>query len=99
MEPNDAFSDFAPPARTDKPADLQKLWDQWDQAQKEETASEYTRGLNLLGVGLFIVGSVCYALGAGWLKAGLAPLVLVIGASILAVKKIKSLWRQRTLER
>ena len=85
--------------KAEKPQDMQKLWEKWDQAQKEEGPSEYVRGWNLVGVGLFIVGAVFQILGSGWLKLRLAPIIIAGGAAILAVKKIKSLWLARSPKR
>ncbi len=94
---------FAPlasgPRTTDKSPDMQKLWEKWDQAQKEEGPSEYVKGWNLLGVGLFIAGAVFQTLGSGWLKFRVAPILIAGGAAILAVKKIKALWLARSLKR
>jgi hypothetical protein len=93
------LSKMAPTSiKEEKPQDMQVLWEHWDQAQKEESPSEYAKGWNLVGVGLFIAGGVFQILGSGWLKLKLAPIIIICGAAILAVKKIKSLWLARSLK-
>ena len=100
MDPRETGGDLAGPAKTERPPDILRLWEQWDQTRKEKaSSSDYTRGWNLVGVGLFIAGSVFFSLGSGWLKARLGPIVIIIGAVILAAKKIKSLWLERSLKR
>ncbi|MFZ2088610.1 MAG: hypothetical protein WAU47_08550 [Desulfobaccales bacterium] len=82
------------------PQDVKSLWERWDNAHKEETASDLVRGYNLLGVGLIISGSLLQTFSSSPLvRFRIAPLVIVIGAVIIAVKKIKALWLQRSLER
>jgi uncharacterized membrane protein YdbT with pleckstrin-like domain len=79
-----------------EPKDMRSLWDRWDKAQKEETPSELVRGYNLVGVIMIIVGALFQALGSGFLKFRIAPIVILIGAAILAVKKFRTLWSQRS---
>ena len=77
--------------------DVKSLWDRWDKAQKEETTSELVKGYNLIGVVMIIVGVLLQAMGAGFLKFRLAPILIIVGAMILAVKKFRTLWAQRSL--
>jgi hypothetical protein len=82
------------------PQDVKSLWERWDNAQKEETASDLVRGYNLVGVGLIISGSLLQTFSSsGLVKFRIAPLVIVIGAAIIVVKKVRALWLQRSLER
>jgi hypothetical protein len=85
--------------KVDLHQDVKSLWERWDKAQKEETTSELVKGYNLLGVGMIIAGCLFQTLGSGLLKFRVAPIVLLIGAAILAVKKFKALWSQRSLSR
>jgi len=77
--------------------DMKSLWDRWDKARKEETPSELVKGYNLVGIILIIVGALLQTLGSGLLNFRIAPIVVLIGAAILAVKKFKTLWSQRSL--
>ena len=77
--------------------DVKSLWERWDEAQSENTASDLVRGLNLVGVIMIIVGTLVQILGSGFLKLQVAPIVILIGAGILAVKKFNTLWSQRSL--
>ena len=77
--------------------DVKSLWERWDKAQSEDTPSDLVQGLNLVGVIMIIVGSLFQILGSGFLKLRLAPIVIIIGAAILAVKKFKKLWSERSL--
>jgi uncharacterized membrane protein YdbT with pleckstrin-like domain len=77
--------------------DVKSLWDRWDKAQKEETPSELVKGYNLAGVIMIIVGALFQTMGTGFLKFRIAPIVVLIGAVILAVKKFKKLWSERSL--
>ena len=77
--------------------DVKSLWERWDKAQKEETPSELVKGSNLVGVMMIIVGTLFQTLGSGFLKLRIAPIVILIGAAILAVKKFRTLWSQRSL--
>jgi uncharacterized membrane protein YdbT with pleckstrin-like domain len=77
--------------------DMKSLWDRWDKAHKEETPTELVRGSNLVGVLLIIVGALLQTLGSGFLNFRIAPIVILIGAAILAVKKFRTLWSQRSL--
>ena len=71
--------------------------ERWDKARTEEAPSELVRGYNLVGVVMIIVGALVQALGSGFLKYRIAPIAILIGAVILAVKKFKTLWSQRSL--
>jgi uncharacterized membrane protein YdbT with pleckstrin-like domain len=77
--------------------DVKSLWDRWDKAQKEDTPSELVKGSNLAGVIMIIVGALFQSLGSGFLKLKVAPILILVGAVILAVKKFKALWNQRSL--
>jgi hypothetical protein len=79
--------------------DVKSLWDRWDKAQKEEVPSELVKGYNLVGIVMILVGFVLQTWSSGFLKVRLAPIVIVIGAGILAVKKFRALWSQRSLNR
>lgn len=76
--------------------DVKNLWDRWDNAQKGEAPSELVKGSNLAGVIMIIAGALFQALGSGFLKFPLAPIVIFVGASILIVKKFRTLWSQRS---
>ncbi len=77
--------------------DVESLWERWDKAQKEETPSDLVKGFNLVGVIMIIVGTLFQTLGTGFLKLRLAPVIILIGAAILAVKKFRALWSQRSI--
>lgn len=86
------------PGRAHPYPDLKSLWDRWDQIQQEEHPTQLARGVNLVGVGLIIIGAVFQNFGPG-LLGDAAPLMVVAGAVILAVKKIKALRLQRSVDR
>jgi uncharacterized membrane protein YdbT with pleckstrin-like domain len=77
--------------------DVKSLWERWDKARSEDTPCDLARGFNLVGVIMIIIGALIQSLGSGFLKLRLAPIVLLIGALILAVKKFRTLWSQRSL--
>jgi len=79
--------------------DVKSLWDRWDKAQKEEGPSELVKGSNLIGVGMIIAGAVFQTFGSGFLKDVAAPLTILAGALILAVKKFRALWLQKSVDR
>jgi hypothetical protein len=79
--------------------DVKSLWDRWDQAQQEEGPSDLVRGSNLVGVGMIIAGAMFQTFASGALRDFIAPLAIVVGAVILAVKKFKALWLQRSVDR
>ena len=99
MDPKETiiFREDAAAEKGNPQKDVKGLWDRWDKAQKEEAPSELVKGYNLLGVVLIIAGSLFQTLSSGFLKFPVAPLIIIIGAGILAVKKFKSLWLQRSL--
>ena len=76
--------------------DVKCLWDRWDQARQEEGPSDLVRGINLVGVGLIIAGSVFQTLATGLLRDLVAPVAIVTGAVILAVKRFRKLWLERS---
>ena len=78
-----------------EPEDIKVLWDRWDKTQKEETPSEYVRGWNLLGLGLFITGAVFKFLGSGVLQSRIGAILIGTGCAILAVKKFKKLRQEK----
>ena len=78
--------------------DVKSLWDRWDQAQQKETVSDLVRGYNLLGFGMVIAGALLHTFNSGALGSIVAPIVICIGALIVAVKKFKALWLQRSLD-
>ncbi len=84
--------------KADAHQDVKCLWDRWDKAQKEEAPSDLVKGVNLVGVGMIIAGSLFQTLGSGVLKYQVAPIVIVIGAAIIAVKKFRALWLQRSVD-
>jgi hypothetical protein len=86
------------PGLADPYQDIKSLWDRWDQVQQEEHPSQLVKGLNLVGVGLIIVGAMFQNVGSGLWRDGAAPLMVAAGAVILAVKKIKALWLQRLVD-
>jgi uncharacterized membrane protein YdbT with pleckstrin-like domain len=77
--------------------DVKSLWERWDKAQKGEAPSELVKGYNLVGVIMLMVGALFQSLGSGFLKLKVAPILILVGAVILAVKKFKALWYQRSL--
>jgi hypothetical protein len=79
--------------------DVKSLWDRWDQTRQEEGPSDLVKGYNLLGVGLIIAGAMFQTFGSGFLRETAAPLVVLAGAVILAVKKFKALWLQNSVDR
>jgi hypothetical protein len=80
--------------------DVKSLWDRWDKAQQEETPSDLVRGYNLVGIGLILAGSLLQLFSSsGLVKYRLAPIVILIGAAIITVKKVKALWLQRSSDR
>jgi len=81
-----------------QPKDLRDLWDRWDEVQKETISSRYFKGWNLAGLGLVILGTGFMFWGAGIPKAT-GPIIITLGALIMAVKKFKSLWQRRSLTR
>jgi hypothetical protein len=92
MEPNETITQLKNATVVkSQPEDVKDLWDRWDKAQKEDGASEYVKGWNLLGVGLFITGAVFQILGSGFLQARIGPILVITGAVILAVKKYQTL--------
>ena len=98
----DSKEEITPPlvslsAKDNPHQDVKSLWERWDKAQKEETPSELVKGSNLVGVMMIIVGTLFQTLGSGFLKLRIAPIVILIGAAILAVKKFRTLWSQRSL--
>lgn len=100
MNPNKNIVQSEGAEKANAHQDVKSLWERWDNAKKEETPSDLVRGYNLLGIGLIISGSLLQTFSSSPLvKLRLAPLVIVIGAVIIAVKKIKALWLQRSLER
>jgi hypothetical protein len=96
MEPKETISQLGE-LSVDKaqPEDIKNLWDRWDKTQKEETPSEYVRGWNLLGVGLFITGAVFKFLGSGVLQIRIGTILIASGCIILAVKKYKKLRQEK----
>lgn len=74
------------------PQDMKSLWERWDKAQKEETPSEFIKGYNLLGAFLVITGTLLQIFGSGFPKLFVAPAVIMLGAGILAARKLKALW-------
>ncbi len=98
METEETILRSSGTVKSGKPRDMQKLWDQWDLAQKDKSPSDYAWGWNLVGMVLFIAGAFFYTLGAGWGKISLGPLLLIAGAALLAVRKIRSLWMERSIK-
>ena len=90
--------EFSAAEKTEAYQDVKCLWDRWDQARQEEKPSELVRGINLVGVGMIIVGAVFQTMGSGFLKDIAAPVAIVTGAVILAVKKFKALWLQQSVD-
>jgi hypothetical protein len=84
-------------AKADSHQDVKSLWERWDKAQQENTTSDLVKGVNLVGVIMIIVGALFQSLGSGFLKLRIAPIVILIGAGILAVKKFRKLWSERSL--
>jgi hypothetical protein len=96
MEPKETITQLEnDTAGKSQPKDVKNLWDRWDKAQKEDGASEYVKGWNLLGVGLFITGAVFQILGSGILQARIGAILVVIGVGILALKKYRALRSER----
>jgi hypothetical protein len=96
MEPKETITQLEnDTAGKSQPKDVKNLWDRWDKAQKEDGASEYVKGWNLLGVGLFITGAVFQILGSGILQARIGAILVVIGGGILALKKYRALRSER----
>jgi hypothetical protein len=77
--------------------DVKSLWERWDKAQSENTPTDLVRGLNLVGVIMIIGGTLVQILGSGFFKLRLAPIVIIVGAAILAVQKFRAVWSQRSL--
>jgi hypothetical protein len=86
------------PGRADPHQDIRSLWDRWDQIHQEEHPCQLVKGVNLVGVGLIIVGAMFQNFGSGLWRDGAAPLMVAAGAVILAVKKIKAQWLQRSVD-
>jgi len=78
--------------------DVKSLWERWDKSQKEDSPSELVRGTNLIGIGMIIAGTMFQTLGAGLLKDFIAPLFLFAGAVIVAFKRFKKLWLERSVD-
>jgi hypothetical protein len=99
MDPRDVSTpkDMSMAGKADLHQDVQSLWERWDEAQKEKTSSELVKGYNLLGVVMFIVGALFQGLGSGFLKLNVGPILILVGVAILAVKKFRALWSQRSL--
>jgi len=93
-----ATQEFASAEKVNGHEDVKTLWDRWDQTRQEETPSDLVRGYNLLGIGLIIAGAMFQTFGTGFLRSTVAPLVVVAGAVILAVKKFKALWLERSVD-
>jgi hypothetical protein len=85
------------PPRATPHQDVKSLWERWDKAQLENTHSNLIGGLNLVGLVMIIGGILFQVLGSGVLKLWLAPIIILGGAAILAVKKFRTLWSQRSL--
>jgi hypothetical protein len=85
------------PAKADVQQDVKSLWERWDKAQSEDTSSDLVRGFNLVGIVMIIVGTLFQIMGSGFLKFRIAPFIILVGAVILAVKKFRALWSQRSL--
>lgn len=90
MEPQASGCERTPPAKSQGPSDLQRLWEQWDLLHRDETPSEYIRGWNLAGLLLLLLGAGFYILGSPRLTGILGPLLLLAGAVVLAVRKIRT---------
>lgn len=96
MQPKDSATNLRNQKGQTK--DLMDLWDRWDEVQKEESPSQYAKGWNLSGLGLLTIGTCFQFWGIGFLKAS-GPYLLILGAVILGVKKVQSLWQRRSLTR
>ncbi len=80
--------------------DVKSLWDRWDKSQQEETPSDLVKGYNLVGIGLIMAGSLLQLFSSsGLVKYRLAPIVILIGAAIITVKRVRALWLQRSSDR
>ena len=90
--------EFSSDGKANAYEDVKSLWDRWDQAREEEGPSELVRGINLVGVGLIIAGAMFQTFASGMLRELIAPVAIVTGAVILAVKKFKKLWLQRSVD-
>jgi len=84
-------------AKADLQQDVRSLWERWDKAQSENTPSDLIKGYNLVGLLMIIVGTVFQIMGSGFLKLRIAPIIILIGAAILAVRKFRTLLAQRSL--
>ena len=84
--------------QTQQSRDLNDLWDRWDEVQKEESSSRYVRGWNLAGLGMLTLGTCFMVWGVGYLEIT-GPILITLGAIILGVKRVKSLWQRRSLVR
>jgi len=84
-----------PTAAAQKPSDIKKLWDQWDQVQKEAGPIQYVKGWNLMGLLLIIAGASLWFWGPAVLKV-LGIVSITSGALIMGIKKLRALWQRRS---
>ena len=100
MEPNDSIQ---PPVsagveKVNAHEDVKCLWERWDKTRTEDGPSDLVKGSNLVGVGLIIAGSLFQCLGSGVLQYRVAPVFIIIGAALIVVKKLRTLWLQRSVD-
>lgn len=97
MDTKEAITPVPLSAKADLHQDVKSLWERWDKAQKDDTPFDLLKGYNLAGILMMIVGTLFQIMGSGFLKLRIAPIIIIIGAAILAVKKFRTLWSQRSL--
>ena len=100
MEPNESIQPqvSAGAEKVNAQEDVKCLWERWDKTRKEDGPSDLVKGYNLVGVGLIIAGSLFQCLGSGILQYRVAPVFIIIGAAIIAGKKFRTLWLQRSVD-
>jgi hypothetical protein len=100
MEPNEPIQPqlSAGGGKAHKQEDVKCLWEKWDKVREDAPPSDLVKGPNLLGIGLIMAGALCQVFGTGMLQYRVAPLIIVIGAGIIAVRKFRTLWLQRSLD-
>jgi hypothetical protein len=71
------------------------LWDKWDQTLSEDSPTQYLKGSNALGLGLLLAGVPLMVWGTPLVQLAGNGLTFT-GALLLAVKRIKAIWRRRS---
>jgi|UniRef100_A0A7V6A3Z3 hypothetical protein len=85
------------PPKAAQHEDVKSLWERWDKAQSEDQATNLVRGLNLVGLIMIFAGVLLQIFGSGFWKLRLAPIIIVLGALMLAVQKFRALLSHRSL--